>query len=152
MAVNLKDLPPEYQVQALRKLAEQQAPREPDAGSGRKSKFHNIPAERTVCKPGGTVIRFDSQKEAHRYDELFVMLQAGTIRDLKLQPQFTLQEAYTTTEGVRIRAIRYQADFSYWERDRFVVEDVKSRPTRTREYRMKKKLMQERLGISVEEV
>ena len=56
---------------------------------------------------------FDSKKEARRYDELMAMLRAGQIRDLKLQPQFTIQEAYTTPEGQRVRAIRYQADFSY---------------------------------------
>ena len=35
-------------------------------------------------------LRFDSQKEARRYDELMVMLRAGIISDLRLQPQFTL--------------------------------------------------------------
>lgn len=87
---------------------------------------------------------------------------AGQIRDLKLQPQFTIQEAYTTPEGQRVRAIRYQADFSYkrptepdctgevhWLR---VVEDVKSRATKTRVYEIKKKLMREKLGIEIQEV
>ena len=41
-------------------------------------------------------LRFDSQKEARRYDELMVMLRAGIISDLRLQPQFTLQESYVT--------------------------------------------------------
>ena len=31
-------------------------------------------------------ITFDSQKEAVRYDQLMLMLCAGEIRDLKLQP------------------------------------------------------------------
>ncbi len=95
--------------------------------------------------------------EARRFDELSAQLRTGYIRNLKLQPQFTLQEAYTTTEGVRVRAIRYQADFSYerlqgltadgvWT---LVVEDVKSRATRTREYLMKKKIMQERFGSTL---
>ena len=63
------------------------------------------------------------------------MLQAGLIRELRLQQDFTLQEAYTTPDGRRIRAIRYCADFCYerktqtgWEK---IVEDVKSRATRT---------------------
>lgn len=103
-----------------------------------------------------------SKKEARRYDELMAMLRAGQIRDLKLQPQFTIQEAYTTPEGQRVRAIRYQADFSYkrptepdctgevhWLR---VVEDVKSRATKTRVYEIKKKLMREKLGIEIQEV
>ena len=44
-------------------------------------------------------ITFDSKKEARRYEELLLMLKAGTIRKLKLQVDFTLQEAYTAPEG-----------------------------------------------------
>lgn len=93
------------------------------------------------------------------------MLQAGEIIDLRLQQDFTLQEAFTDPDGRRICAIRYRADFTYkelhhreyagggscdeWEP---VVEDVKSRPTRTKEYIMKKKLMKDRLGIEIREV
>ena len=123
-----------------------------DANGG---KYHNQPEMR-----GG--IRFDSRKEARRYDELMLLLRKGEIRDLKLQPQFTLQEAYTTPEGNRVRAIRYQADFSYEMRDhspewtcvawRIVVEDVKSKATKTRVYEIKKKLMRERFGIEITEV
>lgn len=51
-------------------------------------------------------IRFDSKKEAGRFRELQAMLQAGLIRELRLQQDFTLQEAYTTPDGRRIRAIR----------------------------------------------
>ncbi len=159
MHVDVKDLPPAYQAQALRKYMDLEQRRKAAApAAGKESKYHNRKDERTV-KPGAS-LRFDSRKEARQFDELRLMLQAGTIRNLKLQPQFTLQEAYTTAEGVRVRAIRYQADFSY-ERPQglaadgvwaLVVEDVKSRATRTREYQMKKKLMQERLGINITEV
>ncbi len=152
MSICLNDLPPAYQAQALRKLKAQEKPPE------KASKYHNRKDERDT--ESGAVLRFDSKKEARRYDELITMLQAGRIRDLKLQPQFTLQEAYTTTEGVRVRAIRYQADFSYelaaesehsteWTP---VVEDVKSRATKTRVYAIKKKLVRERFGIDIKEV
>ena len=97
------------------------------------------------------------------------MLNAGEITELKLQPQFTLQEAYTTPEGKRVQAIRYQADFSYKRRNpqeeesaaywgfdctswELVVEDVKSKATKTRVYGMKKKLLHERFGITITEV
>ena len=93
---------------------------------------------------------------------LALLLAAGKIRDLKLQPEFTLQEAYTTLEGVRVRAIRYRADFSYERATEpdccgevhwlLVVEDVKSEATKTRVYAIKRKLMRERLGIDVREV
>ena len=52
-------------------------------------------------------ITFDSQKEAARYDQLMLRLCAGEIRDLKLQPEFTLQEAFTTPLGECVRAIKY---------------------------------------------
>ena len=97
-------------------------------------------------------LRFDSKKEARRYDELMVMLRAGIISDLRLQPQFTLQESYVTETGERIRAIRYTADFSYKFGGKLVVEDVKSKPTRTKEYLRNRKFMRSRFGIDVQEI
>ena len=103
-------------------------------------------------------------EEARRYDHLAALEQAGQIRDLRLQVDFTLQEAYTDTEGRRVRAIRYRADFTYMKaRDdpwgeyngsfwALVVEDVKSRPTRTKEYLLKRKLLKDKLGIDINEV
>ena len=181
MGVDVKDLPPAYQAQALRKWAEQERkkkrlplPCHADAGPGKPAKYHNKPTERVT--PSGAVLRFDSQKEARRYDELATLERAGQIRDLRMQVDFTLQEAYTDGEGRRVRAIRYKADFTYLrkmenggltkvpclngEGDRLVhnpewkivVEDVKSRATRTKEYVMKRKLMKERFNIDIQEV
>lgn len=98
-------------------------------------------------------ITFDSQKEARRYDELMLLLKAGEIKDLKLQPEFTIQEAFKTQSGEAVRAVKYRADFLYsravkngtetrWER---VVEDVKG--FRTKEYEIKRKLL---LGMGIE--
>lgn len=172
MGIDVKDLPPAYQAQALRKWAEQERKkqRQPppcpaDDGQKKPAKYHNKPTERVTAS--GKVIHFQSRKEASRYDELIVMLNAGKIRDLRLQADFTLQEAYTDSEGNRVRAIRYRADFSYKKRPTYwtgyeqqcpddgwilVVEDVKSRATRTKEYVMKRKLMKERLNIDIQEV
>ena len=167
MSIDVKDLPPAYQAQALRKWAEQERKkkRQPlhcpaDAGPGKPTKYHNKPTERVT--PAGNVLRFDSQKEARRYDELATLERAGKIRDLRMQVDFTLQEAYTDTEGRRVRAIRYKADFTYMKQsfvDRdgewqwaLVVEDVKSRATRTKEYILKRKLMKERFNIDIQEV
>ena len=163
MSIRIEDLPPAAQRQALQQLAEQEKQRQERREREKASKYHNQPDERQTAAGGN--LRFDSRKEARRFDELSVMLLAGRIRDLKLQPQFTLQEAYTTPEGVRVRAIRYQADFSYEEQYvtdkesgevrcgwRRVVEDVKSRATKTRVYAMKKKLLRERFGIDVVEI
>lgn len=172
MGIDVKDLPPAYQAQALRKWAEQERrkkrtplPCPADDGSGKPAKYHNKPTERVT--DSGAVLRFDSQKEARRYDELAVLERAGKIRELRLQVDFTLQEAYTDSEGSRVRAIRYRADFSYKKRPAYwtgyerqcpddgwilVVEDVKSRATRTKEYVMKRKLMKERFNIDIQEI
>lgn len=179
MGIDVKDLPPAYQAQALRKWAEQERKKgrgsipSPSAGAPTPdSKYHNKPTERVT--PTGAVLRFDSQKEARRYDELAALERAGKIRELRLQVDFTLQEAYTDSTGKRVRAIRYKADFTYrtppakqwavyaddpvgWS-DKLgipwllVVEDVKSRATRTKEYIMKRKLMKERFNIDIQEV
>ena len=157
MAINLSDLPPKYQQQAVEKYMKQQKRRGPVPpaaavqNTDRAAKYRNTPTERVTAS--GAVLRFDSQTEARRYDHLTLRQQAGEIHDLRLQVDFTLQEAYTDQEGRRVRAIRYRADFTYRERDgRLVVEDVKSKPTRTREYLIKRKLMKERRGIDITEV
>lgn len=157
MAINLSDLPPKYQRQAVEKYMKQQKRRGPAPSAAavqntdRAAKYRNTPTERVTAS--GAVLRFDRQKEARRYDHLTLRQQAGEIHDLRLQVDFTLQEAYTDQEGRRVRAIRYRADFTYRERDgRLVVEDVKSKPTRTREYLIKRKLMKERRGIDITEV
>ena len=173
MGIDVKDLPPAYQAQALRKWADAERkkgkrPLPCPATNDRQmtSKYHNKPTERVTA--AGNVLRFDSQKEARRYDHLIAKERAGLIRELRLQVDFTLQEAYTDTGGRRVRAIRYRADFTYWKKSGghwepgrgwtdneiwvLVVEDVKSRATRTKEYLMKRKLMKERLNIDIQEV
>lgn len=137
-----------------------------------KSKYGNKKAFRTLAN--GKAFKFDSQKEARRFDELMVLLQAGQIKDLKLQPEFTLREAYTDPEGWHIRPLKYRADFGYMERVyccpigeptkrenwefqggewwRPVVEDVKSCATKTRVYEMKKQMMLDRFQIRIREV
>lgn len=139
---DLARLGPAAQKQVLEKLGRQ--------AQAKEGKYHNQPT-----KVQG--IRFDSKKEARRYTELMALQRAGKIRGLKLQPQFTLQESYITESGERVRAIRYVADFAYeramgdarWVP---VVEDVKSRATRTAQYEIKKKLLRERTGIEITEV
>lgn len=151
MALSSKDLArlgPRAQRQLLEKLGAQQRRQS-------QAKYHNEP---TVVNG----IRFDSRKEARRYDELMVLLRAGKIRNLRLQAQYTLQESFVAPEGTRIRAIKYVADFAY-ERPAEpeqngvvhwlpVVEDVKSRATKTPQYEMKKKLLYDKYRIEITEV
>ncbi len=120
-------------------------------------------AKKAVRKmPNGAEHVFDSQKEAARYDQLVLLLRAGKIRNLKIQPQFTLQESYISSDGDRVMAIRYTADFSYeraaapdcngtvwWLK---TVEDVKSRASKTEAYEIRRRLLQERFGITLVEV
>lgn len=160
MGIDPSQLAPWAQAQIARKLAAQMrgnAEKQAAEQEKKKNKYHNVPDSRNGAE---RELRFDSRKEARRYDELMLMLKAGKIHDLKLQPQFTLQEAYTTPDGVRVRAIRYVADFSY-EREvmpgdhgrELVVEDVKGKSaTKTRVYQIKRKLMMERFGIEIQEI
>lgn len=90
-------------------------------------------------------IIFDSEREAERYSELLLEQQAGTISALKLQEHFSLD-----VNGFHIAD--YVADFVYERDGKTVVEDVKSDPTKTRVYRIKKKLMQAIHGIDIHEV
>ena len=62
------------------------------------SKYHSKKTERVL--PSGKRIMFDSQKEAERFDQLMLWQKAGGIRKLKLQPEITLQEAFTTVDGI----------------------------------------------------
>ena len=145
---SMADMPPRMRELYARKqldLSGAAAPAPLTKGSQGKTKYGSRKDTRGE-------LRFDSQKEARRYDELMVMLRAGIISDLRLQPQFTLQESYRTEIGERIRAVRYTADFSYRFGGRLVVEDVKSAPTRTKEYLRNKKFMRSKYGIDIQEV
>lgn len=94
-------------------------------------------------------ITFDSMREAARYDELMLMLRAGVIKDLRLQPEYILQQAFITPDGERIKAVKYIADFRYIMDGQTVVEDVKG--YKTKEYELKKKLMAGK-GIKIHEI
>lgn len=90
-------------------------------------------------------IRFDSKREATRYQDLKVMELAGVISDLKLQVTYPL-----VVEGIKIAD--YRCDFEYLEDGQKVVEDTKSDFTRKLLwYRMKKKLMLALHSIEIRE-
>jgi len=98
------------------------------------SKFGNRPVEIDG-------VRFDSGKEARRYNELKLLERAGQIKNLELQPRFLLQEAFKHN-GETHRKIEYVADFRYIEDGKQVVEDVKSVITKKHPvYALKKKLL-----------
>lgn len=108
MRIDIARLGPDAQRQILQKVL---------VIKPQDSKYHNRKAVRLM--PNGKLRRFDSQKEARRYDQLAARLRAGEIRDLRLQQTFTLQEAYVSSSGDAVRAITYKADFTYEERPAF---------------------------------
>lgn len=97
-------------------------------------------------------ISFDSIKEMNRYCDLKYMLLAGEIFDLEVHKPFELQEAFRDAEGKWIRAIIYEADFVYKDKDgKMIIEDVKSKATKTPAYNIKKKMMAYK-GLIIREV
>ena len=88
-------------------------------------------------------IRFASQAEARRYQELLMLNKAGCIRCLELQPRFKI-----VIGGQKI--CTYVADFRYTEGSREVTEDVKG--VRTPVYKLKKRLVEAIYGIRIQEI
>ena len=105
------------------------------------TKYHNIPT--TIDG-----IRFDSRKEANRFYQLRLMERAGEISNLRRQVEYELIPAQKTPAGRAVRPVKYVADFVYDDHGKTVVEDVKG--IKTREFKIKSKLMLWRYGIVVE--
>ena len=80
-------------------------------------------------------IKFDSKKELRRYLELEILVKNNYIANLEIHPRFDLM-----VNGVKIG--RYTADFRYLDQSGVsVVEDVKSKATKTRDYMLRKKIL-----------
>lgn len=95
--------------------------------------------------------KFDSKKEANRYQELLLLEKAGVIKNLSRQVKFVLIPPQRDESGKLIeRECSYKADFTYEEGIKTVVEDVKG--YRTKEYIIKRKLMLYQYGIRIREV
>ena len=94
-------------------------------------------------------IKFDSIREANRYSELLILQKAGIISDLRRQEEFEL-----IPKCGKERPARYHADFSYIDTatGEKIVEDVKSRATKTKDYILRRKLMNWRYGIQIREI
>lgn len=122
MSIRLEDLPLHLQEQAKAKLNQYE----------KKSKYNAVKTEVDG-------IKFDSAKESKRYANLKLLERAGVIENLKLQPRFLLQEGFTYN-GHKERKIEYVADFQYERNGQTIVEDVKSKATRTEVYKLKRKL------------
>lgn len=93
-------------------------------------------------------IVFDSKAEARRYGELLILERAGYICGLERQPVYVLAPA-VMIGGRKKPALRYKADFRYWdhEAERMIIEDVKGVVTPL--FRVKQHLMATVHGIEV---
>jgi Protein of unknown function (DUF1064) len=85
-------------------------------------------------------ITFDSKKEAARYKELKLLLKAGYIKDLELQPEYPM-----IINGRKVCS--YRADFRYVENGKTITEDCEG--VRTPLYRLKAKLLYACYGIEI---
>lgn len=95
---------------------------------------------------------YDSVKEYRRHDELKLLQRAGKISGLERQVKFELIPSQKLGGKVVERACSYIADFVYVKDGETIVEDVKSKITKTPEYIIKRKLMLFLKGIRIKEV
>ena len=111
-------------------------------------------------------IRFDSKKEARRYQELKMLEKAGIITNLQRQVKYVLIPAqYEPSDEVFVkgkekgkskkgrlieRECAYYADFVYNCNGEIIVEDTKG--IKTTEYIIKRKLMLYVHGIRIREL
>ena len=114
---------------------------------GRKYTSAQTPTEKPKKSKYGAVktevdgIKFDSKREASRYQELRLLEQAGEIANLRLQVPYIL-----FPKNEHGRALKYIADFVYNDdTGALVVEDAKGHSTDV--YKIKRRLMAELKGI-----
>jgi len=104
----------------------------------RKNKYN---AKKTVVDG----ITFDSKAESERYKFLKSMQDAGAISNLELQPRYVF---YVNSQ----RICAFKPDFRYVAEGEVIVEDVKSKATKTRDYSIRKKLLLALYNIDLVEI
>lgn len=87
---------------------------------------------------------FDSGLEHERYLWLKDAVSTGEISGLEVHPRYEI-----LLDGQHY--CWYTADFRYRRNGELIVEDVKSKPSRTRDYMMRKKAMRLQHGIIIQE-
>ena len=110
-------------------------------------------------------MKFDSTKEARRYNELSMLEKAGIISDLQRQKKYVLIPTQREPDqkgprgGIKKGKViekecSYYADFVYKENGKVIVEDVKGyRGGGAYEvFKIKRKLMLQVYGIRIKEV
>ena len=144
---SINELPEPHRQSALEQLGQRQkldsSGIKPQSGSPRRNKYGAV---KTMYRG----VLFDSRKEARHAYALDLELNTGTVLWWCYHPQFLLPGG-----------IIYEADFivvrplsitKFYSEVKINIEDVKSKPTKTAAYRMKKKLMLATYGITIREI
>lgn len=161
MGIGLEDIgrfSQKAQAQILRKVQERDKARKEAMEAEKKPKKGNkLHAEKVdMTMPDGTLMHFDSKREARRYMDLWLMQRAREITNLRTQVTYPLLPKQVHPDGTKERAIDYVADFVYEKDGKTVVEDSKGfRNTASAAYRvfvMKRKMMLYFHGVTVREV
>ena len=101
----------------------------------RKHKYNAKP-----CEVNG--IKYRSQKEMRRHQELLLMEKAGEITDLKREVPFILEPS-VVINGKKVRELKYFVDFMYHDKNGSpIFEDCKG--YRTPVYKLKHHMMKSR--------
>jgi len=105
---------------------------------------------KTLKKHGSIIRTYQSKKECNRHYTLMMLERGGRISNLRWQVPMLLQEGFVDSEGKKVQPIYYDADFTYTENGRDIVEDVKGtdkrtgKPRTTEAFRLKWKLLKGR--------
>ena len=110
----------------------------------KKNKYHNTKVEYKG-------IKFDSIKEMKHYQLLEYLQRIGEIKELKLQVPYELIPKYKINNKT-VRKTTYIADFTYitTKDDKLHIVDTKG--FKTDVYRLKKKMVEYKYGVEIEEV
>lgn len=111
---------------------------------------HKYGAKRTTLDG----VTFDSQAEANYYAQLKLLERAGEVKDIILQPRFTLLDSFKKN-GKKYRGIEYVADFwvTYKDGRREIIDVKGAKTTRTEAYLIKKKLFESKYPeLTIKEV
>jgi hypothetical protein len=110
----------------------------------KKNKYNNTKVEYKG-------IKFDSIKEMKHYQLLEYLQRIGEIKELKLQVPYELIPKYKINNKT-VRKTTYIADFTYitTKDDKLHIVDTKG--FKTDVYRLKKKMVEYKYGVEIEEV
>lgn len=93
---------------------------------------------------------FDSYAESLMYTQLKWMERTGQIKNLELQPKYTLIPSHSIN-GKIVRAVTYRPDFRFFDLNQNRERVIDCKGLRTRDYVLRSKMMSGLLNIEVEE-